>query len=52
VIGPDEQYSGTAVDIDEDGALLVDTEVAVRKVIAGDVSIRPQVPVQQPANNS
>ncbi|MDF2928530.1 MAG: birA [Anaerospora sp.] len=52
VIGPDEQYSGTAVDIDEDGALLVDTEVGVRKVIAGDVSIRPRVPVQQPANNS
>lgn len=42
VIGPNEQYSGLAVDIDEDGALLVETDGQVRKVIAGDVSIRPK----------
>lgn len=42
VIGPDEKYSGTAITIDEDGALLVETDMGLRKVIAGDVSIRPQ----------
>ncbi|WP_312339754.1 biotin--[acetyl-CoA-carboxylase] ligase [Anaerospora hongkongensis] len=53
VIGPDEQYSGTAVTIDEDGALLVETDMGLRKVIAGDVSIRPQAAGnQQSANNS
>lgn len=42
VLAPNEQYSGTAVDIDEDGALLIDTGAGIRKVIAGDVSIRPR----------
>ena len=37
-----EVYSGRAVDIDEDGALLVDTETGRQRVLAGDVSIRPQ----------
>lgn len=36
-----EVYSGKAVDIDEDGALLVQVGDEVRKVLAGDVSIRP-----------
>ena len=34
-------FTGRAVDIDEDGALLVDTETGLRRVLAGDVSIRP-----------
>lgn len=37
-----EVYSGKAVDIDEDGALLVQVGDEVRKVLAGDVSIRPR----------
>ena len=37
-----EVYFGKAVDIDEDGALLVDTEEGRKKVLAGDVSIRPR----------
>lgn len=37
-----EVFTGRAVDIDEDGALLVDTETGRRRVLAGDVSIRPQ----------
>ena len=37
-----EVYTGKAVDIDEDGALLVDTETGRKKVLAGDVSIRPR----------
>ena len=36
-----ETFTGRAVDIDEDGALLVDTEEGRRRVVAGDVSIRP-----------
>ena len=35
-------FTGTAVDIDEEGALLVDTPTGRRRVLAGDVSIRPQ----------
>ena len=35
-------FVGKAVDIDEDGALLVDTAAGRRRVLAGDVSIRPQ----------
>ncbi|MEG6586144.1 biotin--[acetyl-CoA-carboxylase] ligase [Dendrosporobacter sp. 1207_IL3150] len=42
VIGINTQFSGVAVDIDEDGALLVETENGKQKVIAGDVSIRPK----------
>ena len=37
-----EIYFGRAADIDEDGALLVDTEEGRKKVLAGDVSIRPR----------
>ena len=41
VIGVNETFTGRAVDIDADGALLVDTEAGRRRVIAADVSIRP-----------
>ena len=43
VIGQDERYFGTAIDINEDGALLVRTSNSVETVIAGDVSIRPKL---------
>lgn len=43
VVAPGEQYSGVAITIDEDGALLVDTGQDIRKVVAGDVSIRPKL---------
>ena len=42
VIGVKETFTGTAFDIDDDGALLVDTQQGRRKVLAGDVSIRPR----------
>ena len=42
VIGVNETFAGKAVDIDEDGALLLDTAVGRRRVLAGDVSIRPR----------
>ncbi|MBP7254780.1 MAG: biotin--[acetyl-CoA-carboxylase] ligase [Negativicutes bacterium] len=42
VLGIEEQFSGKALDIDEDGALLVETEAGIKKVLAGDVSIRPK----------
>ena len=41
-IGDHESFAGKAVDIDDDGALLVETEKGIRKVLAGDVSIRPR----------
>jgi len=42
VIAPDETYTGTAIDIDEEGLLIVKRDDGVMtKVIAGDVSIRP-----------
>lgn len=37
-----EEYTGTAADIDEDGALLVDAADGRHRVLAGDVSIRPK----------
>ena len=40
VAGQDTDFTGVALDIDEDGALLVRTEAGVKKVLAGDVSIR------------
>ena len=41
VIAPDETFTGVALDIDETGALLVkNQEGEVRKVLAGDVSVR------------
>jgi len=42
VVGSGREFSGIAVDIDHDGALLVQTEEALERVLAGDVSIRPQ----------
>lgn len=42
VIGIKESFSGEAVDIDSDGALLVRTGNEIQRVLAGDVSIRPQ----------
>lgn len=41
VIGFEETFAGKAIDIDDDGALLVETADGVRRVLAGDVSIRP-----------
>ncbi len=43
VIGVKETFAGTATDIDDDGALLIDTPQGRRKVLAGDVSIRPRL---------
>ncbi len=40
VSGPGRRFSGTALDIDDDGALLVATAAGVERVLAGDVSIR------------
>ena len=42
VLGVNETFEGTAADIDETGALLVDTPSGRRRVLAGDVSIRPK----------
>ena len=43
VLGPGgETFEGTAADIDAEGALLIDTEEEQRRVLAGDVSIRPK----------
>lgn len=42
VIAPDMTYFGTAIDIDEEGLLIVrKTSGELEKVVAGDVSIRP-----------
>ncbi|SFM18341.1 biotin--[acetyl-CoA-carboxylase] ligase [Pelosinus propionicus] len=41
IIGVSQKSSGLAVDIDKDGALLVEIEGRIEKIIAGDVSIRP-----------
>lgn len=41
VIGTNETLEGVAVDIDEDGALLVNIDGQIKRVLAGDVSIRP-----------
>ena len=41
VIFGDDSYTGKAVDIDRDGCLLFNTGSEVKRVIAGDVSIRP-----------
>ena len=40
VIGTESVFTGTAEDIDEAGALLVRTEGELRRVLAGDVSVR------------
>ena len=42
VIAPaGEEFEGVALDIDAEGALLIETEAGQRRVLAGDVSIRP-----------
>ena len=41
-VGTNASFSGVAADIDEEGALLVDTPEGRRRVLAGDVSIRPK----------
>lgn len=43
VVGSGQRFSGVAEDIDGDGALLVRTATGVERVLAGDVSIRPQL---------
>lgn len=43
VVGSGKEFSGIAMDIDNDGALLVQTEVCLERVLAGDISIRPQI---------
>lgn len=40
VISHNTEYEGKAVDIDEDGNLLVETDQGIKKVIAGDVRVR------------
>ena len=43
VIAPaGEEFEGVASDIDAEGALLIETEAGQRRVLAGDVSIRPK----------
>ena len=42
VLGLQETFAGVAKDIDADGALLVETPGGLRRVLAGDVSIRPR----------
>lgn len=44
VHGLDRSFSGLAVDIDADGALLIETPQGLERVLAGDVSIRPALP--------
>lgn len=41
VIGFNRKFSGIAVNIDDDGALLVKMGDSIERVLAGDVSIRP-----------
>ena len=41
VISSNETLEGVAVDIDDDGALLVNINGQIKRVLAGDVSIRP-----------
>ena len=43
VNGIDRNFTGLAVDIDADGALLIKTAQGIERVLAGDVSIRPDV---------
>ena len=40
VLGTDEQFTGVAEDIDDTGALLVRVDGELRRVLAGDVSVR------------
>ncbi len=40
VVGVNQQFAGVALDIDAEGALLVDTAHGIERVVAGDVSVR------------
>ena len=40
VLGTDASFTGVAEDVDASGALLVRTESELRRVLAGDVSVR------------
>ena len=40
MIGTDAAFTGVAEDVDVTGALLVRTEDGLRRVLAGDVSLR------------
>ncbi len=40
VYGLDQHFSGLAVDIDSEGALLIKRDTGIERVLAGDVSIR------------
>ena len=40
VLGINEQFTGIAIDIDDEGALLVKTDEGIKRVLAGDVSVR------------
>lgn len=42
VYGRNQHFSGQAMDIDSDGALLIARETGLERVLAGDVSIRAQ----------
>lgn len=42
VVGSGKEFSGIAVDIDNEGALLVQTDGTLERVLAGDVSISPK----------
>lgn len=39
---PDRSFSGQAIDLDENGNLLVQTENGIERVLAGDVRVRPK----------
>ncbi len=43
VMGLKDEFSGVARDIDDDGALLVETAEGLKRVLTGDVSIRPRI---------
>ena len=42
VVGLTERLAGTAIDIDHAGALILETASGLRRVLAGDVSLRPE----------
>ncbi|QDR83373.1 biotin--[acetyl-CoA-carboxylase] ligase [Sporomusa termitida] len=44
VRGFDRSFTGVAINIDVDGALLIETAQGLERVLAGDVSIRPAAP--------
>lgn len=46
VLGINQSFSGKAIDIDQDGALLIQTAGRIERVLAGDVSVRPAAQAQ------